>query len=413
MKLQNALIALISIPTICSAQGVLSMNCDVVESIQSPVNSQGFTMSKDCRTAYVLPPSLGVSKITGRTVGDMSRCSEVREFARALRETAKQASAAVKQDRPAAELHAIFEKRKLLLEQYRELANSVGASIELNFTMNTQDVVSRYQNLNQTENVVFVHMPLRDVKLSWNKQQEVDPDLDIAINRSLPIGGDDIGSGSFSARLDLTLYGACQLRDPFTHLIPERLSYRDLAGLITPNVTYRYQVAAKSSYTASYNLAGLASQIRSTATRGGFFTTSSSSSLIANAESSGWFKLEMSCDDQWACEQARFQTGLEIKQRLMNEVLQNIALTKLGATLSPVSAADPGKNGASVAADSIRKQCAHPYCQAGAIILDIGSAVFGGSSKTDSYIQTNNHTVTESQQIMKPIVLSGMMGFGG
>ena len=119
----------------------------------------------------------------------------------------------------------------------------------------------------------------------------------------------------------------------------------------------------------------------------------------------------MSCDDDRVCERAKTETALQIKQRLMQEVVDNIALAQLGYSVKPSEAGEPGRTGSSVASEALKK-CFHPYCQVGAIVLDIAGATVGGSSKTDTYISTHNHTVTEEVSESRPVEFVGTMGFG-
>ncbi|MNT08234.1 hypothetical protein D3C72_1429700 [compost metagenome] len=284
--------------------------------------------------------------------------------------------------------------------------------MELNFSMAVEENVRKFQEQNPGSNLRFSPVPLKKVRLQWNKTQAQDPDMPIAFNPDVPLSDlNNIGSGSFSARLDLSLFGACPLRDDFTHELPRKIRARDLAGIITPNVIYSYEVGAKYTYVAKFNRGALAKKIRESSSSGGFFRTSTSSRLIETAESSGWFSFKMTCEDSRVCKQAEIETVLQIKQRLIAEVIDNIALAKLGYAVAPSESGNPGKNGASTAADGLRK-CPHAYCQAGAIVLDIMSATVGGESKTDSYISKNNHEDIEEVSILKPVEFSGVMGFG-
>lgn len=155
----------------------------------------------------------------------------------------------------------------------------------------------------------------------------------------------------------------------------------------------------------------MAKKIREVSTKGGLFKTSTTSKLLQTAESEGWFQLEMDCDDQRVCDVAKEETALQIKNRLIERVLSNISLTTMGTVLSPADAPAPGENGATVASRELKK-CGHAYCQVAAVVLDVGSSIFGGTSKTDSFISQNSHGEKEEVTIKKPIEISGIMGFG-
>lgn len=388
-----------------------STTCEVAKEIRVPGNSQGFFMSQDCKTVFVLPPAQGTHTITGRTSGNLDRCQEVRTLNKSLGEINKQISTAIKGKIEDTTLNELYAKRKKLISEYGDLANTLGASVEMNFDMAIDSNLKKFRDYNEGLGVNIVPVSLKEIGLKWNQKADQDPDMRVAFNQDLPVAdSNNIGSGSFSARLDLSLFGACPLRDPFTKEMPSRIRASDLAGLITPNVTYKYEIGASYTYVAKYNRGALAKKIRESSSSGGFFKTSTSSSLIETAESSGWFSLDMKCDDSRVCDQAKIETALQIKQRLMQEVLDGIALARFGVPMAPIESGTPGKNGASTAADGLRK-CANPYCQAGAILLDIASAAFGGTSKTDSYISTNNHMSEERVDVTTPVSFNGIMGF--
>lgn len=391
---------------------IYSTSCESAKGIRIPSNSSGFFMSNDCKVAYILPPSKGISKVNGRTVGVLGRCDEVSQFNRALKKVNNEINKVLSTNIDDQKLKTLFDQRKNIIEQYSDLQSTFGARVELSFSNGIGENLRSFQNMNPNADVTFVPIALKNAELAWNQAKSFDPSMKISFNESLPITNlNNVGAGSFNASLDLSLIGACPLVDSFERTIPDNLKIKDVAGIITPNFVYQYEMAATYKYTAEYNLASLAKKIRTSSSSGGIFKTSSSSSLLETAESSGWFKFNMECDNESICEQAKTETANSIKQRLLKEVLDNIAIGTIGTVVAPVEAGIPGKNGASVAADGLRK-CTNVYCQAGAVVLDVASAVFGGTSKTDSYIKQNNHFVKEEVTEKRPVTFTGMMGFG-
>lgn len=393
------------------APPLISSQCEVAKDIRINESNQGFFMSADCKTVYVLPPTYGFQSISGRTVGNLDRCQDVKALNKSLAEINTQITSAIKSKIDDELINSLFLKRKKILNEYSDLSNTLGASIEFNFNMAIDKNLQRFRDNNSGLGVNIVPVNLRETQLKWDQKQDQDPDMRIAFNQTLSIDKEkDIGSGSFSARLDLSLFGACPLRDPFTRELPDRIRVQDLAGLITPNVIYKYEVGAKYTYVARYNRGALAKKIRDSASNGGFFKTSTTSTIIDSAETSGWFSLDIQCDDLRVCELAKTETASQIKQRLIQEVLDGISLARIGYPMQPIDSKNPGRNGSSVTADHLRK-CPHPYCQAGAIVLDIASATFGGESKTDSYISINNHISEEKVEMTTPVQFTGVMGF--
>lgn len=391
---------------------IYSSNCPVAREIQNPRGSSGYFMSADCKKAYVLPPARGKTTVVGQTAGNLDRCSEVRSLNIQLKKLNAEITKTIGTPQSEARIKELHELRKSTLEQYSDLARTQGAAVELSFSNGIAENLQAYQDLNNNVAVAFVPVALKDMKLAWNQVEKIDPEMRVAFNESISLPSlDDLGPGSFNGRLDLSLYGACPLRDPFTGTFPKQLKVRDLAGLITPNVTYHYEVGATYKYTAKYNMAGLASKIKKVSSSGGLFKTSSMAKLLEHNESSSWFTLEMECDDSRVCEQAKLETALSIKVRLIKEVMDNIAITTIGINMTPAPAPTPGNSGAQTAAQALHK-CANIYCQAGAVVLDVAQSVFGGTNTTDSYIKTHDEWAKEQVTQSMPVSFTGTMGFG-
>lgn len=391
---------------------IYSTSCVEAKYIMSPKYSMGYFMSKDCKTAYVLPPSRGITNVVGKTVGDLSRCNEIKQFSKSLKKINIEINKVISINAEDESIKKLFEQRKYIIDQYSDLSRTLGASIELNFSSGIGENLAAFQNLNPNSEVNFVSVALKDVKLAWNQSTVFEPEMKVAFNQSVPVSDlNSFGVGSFNARLDLSLIGACPLSDPFDHEFPNKLKAKDVSGVITPNLIYSYDMGATYKYHAEYNLSSLASRIREYSSKGGLFKTSSTSSLIETAESSGWFKFAMECDDSRICDKAKEETAYSIKQRLIKEVLDNIAVGTIGHVIPVVDSAKPGANGASIAADGLRK-CPNVYCQVSAVVLDVGNAIFGGTNQTDSYVKNNNHVVIEDVTENRPVSFSGVLGFG-
>lgn len=391
---------------------VISSDCEVGKFLESPQNSGGYYFDSSCKRVFVLPPMHGKMEVSGRTLGDLGRCTEVKDFNKSISLINKNINLAIKDRASDEELKKNLDQRKLLLDEYSDLSETLGASVELSFSSEIERNVQDFRELNQNLGLEFVSVTLKDAKIYFNDKEQVDPSAKISFNRVIPLDTTNTaGAGSFSGRLDLSLFGACPLVDPLTRSIPEKLKSRHVRGLITPNLVYKFQTNATFKYVATYNLSTLAKKIKEVSTKGGLFKTSSTSRLMQTAESDGWFTLNMDCDDQRVCDVAKEETALQIKNRLIERVLNNISLTTMGTVVMPEDATAPGENGASVASRGLKK-CAHAYCQAAAVVLDVGSAVFGGSSKTDSFISKNTHGEKEEVTIKKPVEITGIMGFG-
>jgi len=386
--------------------------CPGADKIKTPLNAGGYFMDKSCKKAYVLPPPVGKMSVAGKTVSDLSRCKEIKIFNKTLKVVNININKAIKSGADDVAVKDLFDQRKMIINEYSDLSTTLGASVALLFSNGIDESVRSYKKLNSQSGIEFVAVQLKDSQISFNQTNPFDPELSSMVDKKLPILNlDEVGPGSFSVSANLNLNGACPLIDPFEGTIGT-INPEDISGIVTPNMIYKYEVGATYQYKASFNLAALAKKIVNVSSKGGFFKTSSTATLTESTDTSSWFKLEMSCDDSRVCDQAKQETALDIKNRLIKQVLDEVAITTIGYTATPGTAAEPGKNGASTAADAARK-CPNPYCQAAAVVLDISSSIFGGTSKTDQFIKKNDFFTEEVVTENRPILFMGMMGFEG
>ena len=399
------------ISTTAMAGPIYSTSCPEANKIKSPPNSGGYFMDKACTRVYLLPPAVGKMSVIGKTVGDVSRCKEIKSFTRALRLVNNNINKGIRANVDEEKLKDLFDQRRMIVDEYSDLSKTLGASIGLLFSNGIEDNVRAYKKLNSNLGLEFVSVQLRDTSLSFNQANPFDPELKSIVNQSLPLLNlSNVGPGSFSVNANLNLFGACPLVDPFEGVIVD-ITPEDVAGIVTPNLVYKYEMGATYQYKASYNLAALAKKIVNSSTKGGLFKTSTSATLTESNDTSSWFKFEMTCDDSRVCDQAKQETSLQIKTRLMKEVLDQISLATMGYTVTPAQAGEPGRNGASTAAEGLRK-CSNAYCQSAAVVLDVASSIFGGTSKTDQFIKSHDHFVEEVVSESRPVLFTGMMGFG-
>lgn len=391
---------------------VYSTACPGADKIKKPLNSGGYFMDASCKKAYVLPPPVGKMSVAGKTVSDLSRCKEIKQFNKTLKVVNININKAIRNGSDDVAVKDLFDQRRTIINEYSDLSTTLGASVALLFSSGIDESVRLYKKLNSQLGIEFVAVQLKDSQISFNQTNPFDPEISSLIDKKLQVRNlDEVGPGSFSVNANLNLNGACPLVDPFEGTIGT-INPEDISGIVTPNMIYKYEVGATYKYKASFNLAALAKKIVNVSSKGGFFKTSSTASLTESTNSSSWFKLEMSCDDSRVCDQAKQETALEIKNRLIKQVLDEVAITTIGYSVTPGTAAEPGKNGASSSADALRK-CPNPYCQAAAVVLDVASSIFGGTSKTDEFIKRNDFFTEEVVTENRPIQFIGMMGFEG
>lgn len=397
------------------AAPVISSSCPQAQKITEPRGAGAYFMSGDCSTAYVLPPELGKVSVVGATaMMDMNACGKIRKYNHALDKIDSQVAKLVATPNSADKVKELLDQRKQLADAYgpslTSLARSEALDVNLAFRMTLNESVQKYRDQNGGAGVAFQPIGLKNVKLYATSNKPFSPDMPPVLNSEVAAEESGaIGAGGFNAKLRLSLAAACNLVDEFTGEIPSELEYDKVAGVLAISATYDYELQATYMLHASYNLGALARQIKSESTQGGFFSTAAMSGLINSESTSGWFNLSVSCDDSRVCEQVKLDQALQIKSDLMQQVLDNIAMFKIGA-FQPGSAASPGESGAGKAAGALRK-CPNQYCQAAAIVLDVANATFGGTNKTDSYISANDSSQKMDISNAKPVTFTGNLGF--
>ncbi len=433
-----------------SAQGLLSNNCSVTEKIKRPANATNFYMSEDCKTAYVLPPESGTVTAVGFSESAvLDQCRSLDTAIKNLNElnaritSAKIAGEEEEDSAPdiglggglpgglgglgglgdygqsstsrepitEEELIELYVKRKAQAEKIiKEYGQTSGVIAQLQFSTGYKDLITASDKKNKDLGITFKGLPLKNTKFNFSSPAFNANQYPIALSSGMAIKQDQMMNGSASGSVELSLLGACPLRNRLTGKIEEKIPTKKFSALLIANLSYEYELVTTVKYTASYSKGGMAQKIRESSTKGGFFKTSTSSKLITKASSNSWFNYYYSCDDSRACEESHQENIMDIKKRLMDEVLGNISLVKIGYELTPEAAGTPGRNGASTASEAIKK-CQHMYCQIGGAVLDIANSTFGGTNKYDSYVNKESHFVEETAETKKPFSYMGSMGF--
>ncbi|MES2527014.1 MAG: hypothetical protein V4598_07990 [Bdellovibrionota bacterium] len=424
------------------AQPAITTSCPIARKIKVPANSNGFYLSRDCKTVYVLPPEKGNLTLEGVTESALiQRCGELdvalknlKTITARLTEARAQETETVPEETdsfdPSRPLSSYFPDNSrvstpalsedelivLLKERQKEAERIVtnfggitGLYANLLYTTGYGDHLAKYRELNAALNLNIMQVPLKNTKFSFSTPLFREGESSVIMNSSFPASEEGSMNGSVSGMVELSLLGACKLRD-YAGKIPRRLSSYKFSAALPARLSYEYDLQTTIKYTAEYHRGGLAEQIRKVSTKGGFFTSSSLSKMITTTKTDGWFRYKSECDESRACKELEDINVIEIKKRLMDEVISNIALVKHQTILLPEGAPGPGRNGASVASSELKK-CYHIYCQIGAAVLDIANATFGGTSKVDQYINKESHWETETQETRKAFSYVGTMGF--
>ena len=216
--------------------------------------------------------------------------------------------------------------------------------------------------------------------------------------------------GSLSANIVLSVVGVCPMLHPEDFELtesstPEKMSY----GL---TFIYDFPAAMKVVGTAKYNMYKMYQKIMSSGSSGGFFSSRSWS----NVEEHTFFKDSFTVDwvTQDAANSITEDERLNMEHEMRAHIMERIAALALPTAPNRDQMMAPGTpppHGAVVVAGSLMQACpGNMYCMAGSLILSSLDAIFGSSSSTANYLQTQNFDLTEtwsnSKVVLKPWITS-------
>ncbi len=216
--------------------------------------------------------------------------------------------------------------------------------------------------------------------------------------------------GSFQSALTgnilLSLVGACPMLQPDQYDISPGYGANKMAYGMT--FTYEFPAAMKLKATAKYNMYKMYEKVLSSGSRGGFFSSSSYSRVEERTEFKDSFNVDWASQDP--ANEISEARRLEVEHEMRKNIMERIGSLAIPTGPNPGQMLAPGTippRGAAVVASSLREACpAHIYCVAGSLILSSLDAIFGSSSSTASYLQTQNFEATEtwsdSKVVMKP-----------
>ncbi len=429
MKFEIFMAAAIALTGVSAlAQPVLYDQCANVK-IRSVPRGAGAFLSKDCKTAFVLPPTVGEMRISGLTTTEnLRRCEGLKSLSSIhnaqLKRLEKIAEALAAVDEEPAndgqtpiddgslfpkpkpkpkpqvpkkdhdflaelgEVKSILADVQTMLKDYTMVEGSTGRVL---LDSNHGELVNAYQQANP--NLTFRQIPLADAQIHLSRRASVDkgelPAMLAPV--SLPTGeaaqGAGIYGGALSGQIYLSMVGACPYYDVKGHRMKKTdVGSGELAENFNANVTYVYNLAINRSYWAKYNLSSMLRRLQSSESRGGLFSSKTINKLIVEKESGDWFMFRQNTQDpRFEFEDSLRQT---VKAELVDRVFKQIGLLAMGTEGTP-PLANPKPNGAAVGAENLRK-CPNVYCQIGAAVLDVGNAIFGREEAVSEYIQKNN-----------------------
>jgi hypothetical protein len=126
-----------------------------------------------------------------------------------------------------------------------------------------------------------------------------------------------------------------------------------------------------------YNESHLYQLIKRQTNSNGLFQSHTSNSLLESSEAEKWLTINLDTEDSENGFNGAETTAMEIRKSYLDAALIKVAKSYL--TTGQTELVGPGTNGASKASERL-KGCAFSYCQYASLVLDLGSALFGGST---------------------------------
>ncbi|APJ04821.1 hypothetical protein [Silvanigrella aquatica] len=296
------------------------------------------------------------------------------------------------------------------MESYKKYVNLEGLTANMIFKVNSDELVSSFNNSNQHLKITWQQMPIKEALFSASlKDTSSLPDSSISavidskipgiksqnlsnidINSNLPSLNEQNNSssypfGSVSGFVRLNLNGACVYYTNVNTPAPGS-NINNISANISMNVTYTYQAKLNRYFLARYNLKNMVSKIENKSTSGGWFTSQTLHSIVENKNSNDWFEIKFGGDYSYTQEEQNEITREE-KALLIDRALRQFAVFNAGST--PPSLISPPPSGVMYASNGLQK-CYHLYCQIGSLVLGTVGSIFGSSNALATFQAKSN-----------------------
>lgn len=325
-----------------------------------------------------------------------------------------------------------------VMELYREYTKLEGATGIITWSVPWDTLLKDYKDANQNIPVQWAQLPIKEAQLVSTVKTESENSESITSLKSAriigakPTGFAGMGTGkavagaqttasvpssetsllfsnSISGQIVLTLAGAC----PYVATMNDG-SYKDISGLTShmlANLVYTYEVAARRSYTARYNLSELLKKIEVKTKRGGFFSTSDAHHVLNENYASDWFSIKFDANTSEFNYTEPEQKALTktIKKELMDKAYAEFAVLHSGQA-SPSPIPDFTESGAHRASEEFRK-CWHLYCQISSAVIGVANSIWGNSTAVANFHRNNNVWTTEHVNGIQFVTRSGSLTF--
>ncbi|KAB8032103.1 hypothetical protein [Fluviispira multicolorata] len=305
------------------------------------------------------------------------------------------------------------------INSYQRYVILEGLTAQVIFDVDTNSLVQQYQQLNQNLNLHWQPMLIKDAMFSSslkNSTGEADSTVSTLIDANIPglkaqtIKNIDSSKtpptlndsesegkspfGSISGKIRLNLNGACTYYEDVNKPIAAN-NINNISANLALNVNYTYQLKARRSFKATYNLYNMFSRVERKTSNGGWFSTTSVNSVIEDKESKDWFSIIFDGDSsefQYTKQEQDEITSQE-KILLVDKALRQFAMINSGST--PPSLNPPPTSGIMYASAQLGR-CYYYYCQVGSFVLGTFGSIFGNSTAVSDF-KTNTNVWVEDK----------------
>lgn len=429
--------------------------------IKAVANGSGVYFDEKCDVAYVLPPQQGRLEIKGLAPNmNLQLCSAYEStlnmlknqyshlelITKQLNATADQnssdtsidgntsidgsgSSASAPQLKPVdPRLIEEFQKTMSLIALTQQSMqvfenDKKGVAVgKINYFTDWNKLVSEYQKANPQ--IHFERLPLDAGRIVFSRKvgasseivtgavaqsiQGIENTSGISADGTLnPGSGSVIMGDAISGQIVLNFAGAC----PFIKngKMPQDLSTSEVDAYLAANFQYKFSLQSLKKYRASYNLASIAKHIVESRKSGGFFSSSTTNSVIDSNSSNDEFNMVISSDQ--AGYEYDSNLRAEVKMELIGRVLREMGdITGQPVNIPTLTA--PGAHGSTVLAGQLQK-VPNIYAQVGAVTLKVLDSIFGNSNAVASYIRTKNGVSVDDVTEKRMFHYNGSMVFSG
>lgn len=291
------------------------------------------------------------------------------------------------------------ELQKLAQAELAKLRKDQGAVITASLQTSLSDDLRRLQEVNPRSKITFEQARLNSgsiyaAGLDRGSGPETLGTATIEIPGASTVDNrGTLFANASGAKVTLDFVSACQAfeyKRPDTanlHLISQKMVANIAAkAYLKYNALLGVKITVKMNYARFYEL------IVSTNSRNGFFRTSTTKEISEKLRGENNLTIDIVDEGHVLTPEAKDALQLAMRERVIQRAFDLLNAKYVG--VDPSAAPTTPQAGAPIAARELRK-CANPWCQAGAAVIDVAHAIFGGNDSTQKFLQEHNVRSTE------------------